>query len=289
MPTVPFDKCSVSGSVVLYNSDIQALENIHTYLTQVDHLFIIDNSDIENYQLIQYINLLSNVTYLFNGCNMGIAYALNKAAALAINAGYKFLLTMDDDTSLPEGAIDIMLEYVNRHGTERIGIITGQSVLHLVGDTVKSVSHTITSGNLLNLSAYRDCGPFMNELFIDFVDHEYCFRLTEKKYIIYEINYIYLKHRLGEKKYLKFLKFELPIMWVSHNPLRIYYKTRNCIFVLKKYGFIKLSLKLFFYKDILKDLLKIIFLENNKINRVSFFIKALVDGFNGNLGKKLAD
>lgn len=282
-----FNKYNVSGSVVLYNSDIQVIKNIETYLFQISHLFVIDNSETVDNDLVKCIELLPNVTYLYNGGNMGIAYALNRAANMAIEGGYQFLLTMDDDTSLPTGAVQTMLAYAEQHGLDKLGLITGQSVPRFLGDNIKSVSYTITSGNLLNLTAYQDCGPFMNELFIDFVDHEYCFRLIEKKYEIKEINTIELTHKLGEKKQLRLLGYKFPLFWVSHNPLRIYYKTRNCIFVLKKYNFIQVSLKFIFYKEVFKDFLKIIFLENRKKYRLDFFFKAVVDGFSGNLGKKL--
>ena len=281
-----FNKDDVAGSVILYNSEMHVIGNIYSYLSQINHLFVIDNSEKVNPEMHQLISSLPHITYVANGDNMGIAYALNQAADLAITAGYKFLLTMDDDTSLPTGAVQTMLTYANQHRSEKLAIIAGQSDSRLFENTVKSVPYTITSGNLLNLDAYKDCGPFMNELFIDFVDHEYCFRLIKNNYKVVEINYINLVHKLGTKKQLILFRRKLPIYWISHNPLRIYYKIRNCIYALRKYDFVENSVRYIFCKEIFKDLLKILFLENNKKKRLMFFIEAINDAFNKNLGKR---
>ncbi|SFD55559.1 glycosyltransferase [Spirosoma endophyticum] len=281
-----FDKYSIAGSVILYNSNMQVIKNIHSYIDQINHLFVIDNSEKVNYELVEKIKMISNITYIYNGSNLGVAYALNQAANMAIRFGYQFLLTMDDDTYFPSDGIQKMLAYVNQHGIEKLGIIASQCNPQLFDNTVRIVPYTITSGNLLNLSAYKECGHFMNELFIDSVDHEYCFRLKKYGYTITEINSIQLDHKLGKQKQVKILGYRLPIYWGSHNPLRIYYKTRNGIFSIKKYELVSLETKYIFFKEILKDFFKIIFLENKKKVRLLLFIKGLHDGWKANLGKR---
>lgn len=282
-----FKKCNVSGSVTLYNSGLQVIANIHSYLDQIDHLFVIDNSEMLNNELVEQIIMLPNVTYISNKDNLGVAHALNQAANMAIAAGYQFLLTMDDDTNFPYNGVNEMLAFANQHNTDKLGIIAGQSDPKHFSNTVKSVSYTITSGNLLNLSAFKECGHFIEELFIDFVDHEYCFRLKKYGYEIIEINSVQLDHKLGQKKQLNLLGYKLPFHWRSHNPLRIYYKTRNCIFSLKKHNLIEVKIKYFFTKEIFKDILKTIFLEDKKKVRIILVIKGLYDGLKGNLGKKV--
>ena len=281
-----YKKHNIAGSVILYNSEIQVVANINSYLAQINHLFVIDNSEVINNRLAEQIKMAPNITYTFNGANLGVAHALNQAATMAIKAGYQFLLTMDDDTYFPEIGVQKMLNYVNQYGTKKLGILAAQSDPQLFNNTTKQVPYAITSGSLLNLLAYKESGPFMNDLFIDFVDHEYCFRLEKCGYKIVEINYVQLNHQLGKKKQLVFFGYKFPIYWTSHNPLRIYYKTRNCIFSLKKHSFVQISVKYIFYKDVLKDLLKIIFLEDRKRKRILLFIKGLHDGLTDSLGKR---
>ena len=265
---------------------MQVIENIYSYVDQITHLYVIDNSETVNFELVKRIKLHPNITYISNGINQGIAYALNQAAGIAIAEEYHFLLTMDDDTLFPAGGIQKMLDYVNQYGVKSLGIIAGQSEPRLYNNTEKIVPYTITSGNLLNLAAYKECGHFMDELFIDSVDHEYCFRLKKYGYIVVELNSIHLNHSLGKEKQVKFIGYKLPIYWGSHNPLRIYYKTRNCIFSMKEYKFLSIKVKYIFFKEIFKDFLKIIFLENKKIIRLPLFIRGLYDGWKANLGKR---
>lgn len=286
LSVVEYTKNNVMGLVTLYNSKLQVVNNIQSYINQVDHLIIIDNSETVNFELAKQIKMIYNITYIQNGNNLGVAYALNQAADIAVEAGYQFILTMDDDTYFPMNGVQKMLDFVNQYEINKLGIVASQSDPKLFNDSIKLVPYTITSGSLLNLSAYKKCGRFLSELFIDFVDHEYCFRLKEHGYNVIEINYIQLNHSLGLQKQLSFLKIKLPIYWTSHNPLRIYYKTRNCVFSLKKYTLLEIRVKYIFFKVIIKDLLKIIFFEDKKQIRILLFIKGLYDGLIGNLGKR---
>lgn len=280
-----YKKYDIAGSVILYNSDLQVVKNINSYLPQIDHLFIIDNSEVINNELIKQLESINNITYVCNNDNLGVAYALNQAANMAIGAGYKFLLTMDDDTYFPIIGVQKMLDYINQKGIKQLGILASQSNPRLVDSSIKQVQYTITSGSLLNLSAYKECGPFMNELFIDFVDHEYCFRLESYGYNIIEMNSIILDHNLGQRKQLSFLGYKSSVYWTSHSPLRIYYKTRNCVFSFRKYKSIKTEVKYIFYKEMCKDFLKIMFLENKKKKRFILFVKGVSNGLTGSLGK----
>jgi len=274
----------VAAMVVLYNSKFSVIDNINSYLKQVDYLYVIDNSDQTNVSLVRSIRKLDSTTYISNGGNKGIAYALNLGAKLAIENGFDYLLTMDDDTSIPPGSIKTMLSFSSKFDG-KLGLIGGQADYQKVGDTVSFVDYTITSGNLLYLPAYSCCGPFMEELFIDYVDHEYCFRLRLAGYDIAEINSIFLIHKLGEKKALRVFGSKSLIKWTSHNPYRIYYKTRNCIYVLAKYNKLPLRIKVYFVRDLFRDLIKTVFLEDEKLLRIHLYTKAVFDGINKRLGK----
>jgi GT2 family glycosyltransferase len=42
----------------------------------------------------------------------------------------------------------------------------------------------MSSGNLLNLAAFKQVGAYNESFFIDYVDHEYCLRLKKKRFSI---------------------------------------------------------------------------------------------------------
>ena len=52
----------------------------------------------------------------------------------------------------------------------------------------------MTSGSFLNLKVYKEAGPFVDKLFIDYVDFEYCLRLKKKGFKIYKLNNTYMQH-----------------------------------------------------------------------------------------------
>ncbi len=194
------NKLRIAGVVVIYNSDESIINNIASYIHQIEKLFIVDNSELPNYTLVNLLKKIPSVIYISNAKNEGIAKALNQGANAAIEQGFDYLLTMDDDTSVPDNMVNEMVSFVERHKGIPIGILAPQSVPELVNDNYKSVFITITSGNLVNLKAFLDCGPFLDELFIDWVDHEYCMRLKRKGYEIIELSYLHIQHRLGNQK-----------------------------------------------------------------------------------------
>jgi rhamnosyltransferase len=275
---------SVAGVVVLYNSENAVINNILSYLDQIERLFVIDNSDLPNLELVKIFKGYPKITYISYGRNVGIAEALNKGAEEAIKQGFKFLLTMDDDTSVPANMVGEMISFIESQKGSKIGIVAPQSVSRLVSNTVNIAFIVITSGNLLNLKAYEHCGPFMDELFIDWVDHEYCMRLKKNGYSIFELNCIFINHRLGKRK-AKHL-FGVNIEWTSHSPIRLYYKTRNTLHVMSKYAFIiPLKFHLIFLYELIKDLIKNTLLEKNRRERIRYIVKAISDYINNNMGK----
>jgi rhamnosyltransferase len=278
-------KRCVAGSVILYNSEERVVQNIATYIDQIDHLFVVDNSDTPNPQLIKAIQTLPNITYVACNGNKGVAYALNRAAEAAVQGGYRFLLTMDDDSQVPAKMLDTMLEFITNHPADQIGIVGSQSIPERVSESVSSVWFTITSGSFLNLEAYVACGPFMDSLFIDWVDHEYCFRLIRNGFKIFEINYLALGHRLGHEKQAH-LFGHLIRRWPSHSAVRMYYKVRNSLFVLRQYRqTLPVSITRFFYRAMLTDLITILLFEDSKIIRLRLVSRAIKDYLKGNLGK----
>lgn len=278
-------KPRVAAMVTLYNSGQDVLSCIGTYIWQVDKLYVVDNSERPDEALIgQISSAYTHITYINNGGNQGIAYALNRAAQAAVEEGYPYLLTMDDDSRVPENMIDRMLEFMVGY-TGRIGILGTQSQPKRIRDSAESVWYTITSGNLLNLGAYATCGPFSEPLFIDWVDHEYCFRLKAAGYEVIELNYLALDHRLGQSK--KKCLFGVVIReWTSHNAVRMYYKLRNSLYVLRQYrALLPWSIQWFFYRAMLTDLINVVFFEDDTLHRLRLLIQAGVDCRNGRLGK----
>ena len=88
----------ICGVVVWYNPD--KVSNIKSYLNHLDKLYIVDNSNNNNFELTKN---LGEITYIPLLCNKGIAYALNVGLKKALDEKYDFILTMDQDSEYEEG------------------------------------------------------------------------------------------------------------------------------------------------------------------------------------------
>lgn len=225
----------IAAVVVLYNPDDGVVDNISTYINQVDKLFVVDNSENINRDIIKRISA-SYIKYIENNTNLGIATALNIGAQNAISENYDYLLTMDQDSKASERMVEVLLNIAAT--SKDIGIVVGEHVnpddqpKKLVEFTEEILS-TVTSGNLLSLSAYQKVGGFLEELFIDHVDHEYCLRMNMNGYKIIKTTKTFLYHKVGDTQIKKL--FFLTFCPSYHPPIRLYYRTRNRFFVDKIY------------------------------------------------------
>lgn len=269
----------VAGAVVLYNSKIIVLDNIYTYINQVEKLYVIDNSDHTNLELVEQIEALEKVYYISNNNNLGIAYALNTAAREARNAGYTHLLTMDDDSKAPPDMVETMISFLSKYPEySRVGIVSAIHSEEKFSSAFRTVLYTMTSGNLLNLNIHQKVGGFWDELFVDHVDHEFGLRLNNDGYQVIELSGILLNHALGQRKPLS---WPGPKYFVSHQPPRVYYITRNGLLVAKKYP----RFRLIAARLILKEWIKLLLWEDRRYERINLVIQAVRDAYNRKMGK----
>lgn len=259
----------VASVVILYNPALEVLKNIIACTEQTEIVFVLDNSDSYNQTLIDKINNIDKVEYHNFNSNLGVAYALNFAANLAIKNNFDFLLTMDQDSEATSNFVKKLIEIHRNFKSVGIAAPYPQNRIHKIlppDNSIHQINKVITSGALLNLRAYIEVGPFMEELFIDYVDFEYCFRLQRNNYSIYINNDAIIYHSVGNLIKWKLIGFRF--YSTNHSPLRLYYRTRNRFRVKSLY---KKYYRSFFRSDminLLKELLKIILVESNKMEKL---------------------
>ena len=229
------NKEKVIAVIVSYNPNLEELKNsIVNLLKQVFYVVVVNNSE---YNLNFHIN---RVRIIELGKNFGIAYAQNVGMKWAYSKGANFVLQMDQDSLIQENTVSELLDcytYLTEMG-KNIGIVAGidydkDSGLARIPKIFKgkiiekekyrSVTEVISSGSLIPKSVYENIGPLMNELFIDWVDSEYCWRAREKGFLVITDYEAKILHKLGfgESKITKSKNF--------HSPFRLYYMTRNFI------------------------------------------------------------
>lgn len=278
----------IAAVVVLYNPDPTLLANIESYSNQIDKLYVVDNSDkIEN-SLIDNLKCFSKTEYIPNKTNIGIAAALNIGANKAIEEGFDFLLTMDQDSEASGLMVAKLLECFSQE--LKIAVVApivqhkiGKRFVQKTDKPCEQIYSAWTSGNLIDLNVVKAIGGFNEELFIDYVDHEFCLRINKMGFKIYKCNKTHLKHSLGriEEINLIFRK----VYPTNHSAIRLYYRTRNRFYVKKIY---KNVLPEFFKEDDIqfwKGFLKAILFEENKIKKIKFCLMGYNDYKKNKLGK----
>lgn len=222
---------SIDAAVVtLFNPQESFIKNIFTYLPFVNELIIIDNSDVP--QEIHSLYLQETpIKILSQGKNLGIAKSFNLALSYAKSKNYQWLLTMDQDSSFEHKEIVKFASFFKDIAKDKLGIFTP---LHnknflLSTDQVfnRNNNYVMTSANIISVNKALEVGGFDENLFIDEVDHDFCFKLLQHDYRIVQNYNCYINHNLGEKH------ARSNVTLYSYH--RIYYMVRNYLYMRKKY------------------------------------------------------
>jgi len=247
-------KNKIYSVIVTYNPNISILKQcIDSLINQTDKIYIIDNTNLGCNDL-EVFNDKKKIDVIFLNNNMGIAYAQNIGINIAINEGADFVLTSDQDTIYPYNYVkEMMFFYEKYKNNYRVGALAPlfrdlnsrreiEPVLVLKNKKLKkvynvnnldeciSVSHVISSGMIIPVNVLNDVGLMKEELFIDWVDTEWCWRIRVCKYDILVNKNLIINHRLGNESKLIF-KYKIQ----NHSMLRQYYNIRNALVVLKEY------------------------------------------------------
>ena len=277
------NKIKIASVVVLYNPSQENINNISLYKKEVDRIYIVDNTD-DN---IKRINNTQKLKYIKLGENKGIAYALNIGAKKAIEDGYEWLLTMDQDSKMTEDIIVKMKDFLISTKEENVGLISPyqdiDSKEDSISEDIEDMIEVMTSGNIINLDAYKKIGGFKDWLFIDCVDTDYCMNLHKHGYKVLRLNRIVMKHELGNLVVHKLFNKEYPCY--NHNPIRRYYIVRNNLYINSLYKNL--------YPEYCKRLLRIqkgqvkriIVFEKNKFQKLRMMYKGYRDYKKGIKGK----
>jgi rhamnosyltransferase len=270
----------IAATVVLYNPESNVVENINSFVDQVEKLYVVDNSKVLDNSILKKITSNNKIVYISNKSNLGIATALNIAANKAIKDGFEYLLTMDQDSKASE---DMVQELKNSFQSfDNLGIAVAEHVNTDFPNIVdsykqhdKEVLFTITSGNLLSLAAFKSVGGFMDKLFIDHVDHEYCLRLNKNKYKVVKTNRAILYHRLGNQSQKKIFNW---IFYPSHHPpIRLFYRTRNRFYVDKLYKKIFPDYVKTDRRNFVRELIEIIAFEKNVYQKIKMIVLGFIN------------
>lgn len=259
-------------------------------------LYCYNNGLGKEEQVMRLLKSYQNVVVLGSGNNDGISKALNCMIEQAGEDDMQWLLTLDQDSVVCDNMIESLAALTD---IDRAGIICPQirDVRRKNEQTVtKSISYEyvdscFTSGSFMNVKIAKAIGGFDEYLFIDFVDHDICLRMRYEGYRVIRNNNVILDHELGNLKPSKFEKAYLKLGEVLHNetikklsykrevnPMRVYYATRNMIYMKKKFSNYVSSRT--WNKKLMKNIISYTLRANGRehINILKSITKGLKDG-----------
>lgn len=183
--------------LVLYKTSLEDSKTIQTLLSIVEddtNLMVFDNSPISQYSSSKFQFYNFTVNYYHDGSNPGLSHAYNLALTKAGQTNSKWLLLLDQDTTLTvEYAEEIVSLQINEMSKNVVAIMP--RVVSLLGDKiiaptkmslggicrpisaasgiVKKRISGINSGTLLNVSFMNSINGFSTNYSLDMLDHWY--------------------------------------------------------------------------------------------------------------------
>lgn len=216
---------------------------------QLSHVIVVDNGSEDNIDEWLTDLSLGNVTIIKLGDNSGIAHAQNVGFDRARILNATHVVLFDQDSTLNDTTINCLLSaIINLHSTGKNVACVGPRYIdkrqnnpapfvQIVGlrltrklctnaMDVIPVDHLIASGSVIPMATIDIVGGMREELFIDYVDLEWCERALVMGFQAYGVCAAVMEHALGDEP-IVFMGKPRP----ARSPLRHYYMFRNAAWI----------------------------------------------------------
>ena len=273
----------VCAIIITYNPNFQEFyEYYKQNIKEVDYTIIVDNS--ENNVVRKKIKKLStelSTEVIQLDSNRGIAYAQNIGVHKAEKLGwFAFVLFLDQDSLLQKGMVDIYNKYYEKLKNQYKIAALGVSNTQNFNNDYIEVKQIISSGTFTPLAVFKEIGYFDEDLFIDFVEYDWCWRAKAKGYKIFSIRECkLLTHMHGDGK-VNILGTSM----VKPSSIRLYYQYRNLLTLLKR-SYIPLKWKITMAVKMLVKIPIYIFLLKDNKNTIKYIFRGFRDSFLKKQGK----
>ena len=224
-----------SAVIVTYNPNLSQLKAcVSSLFPQVEKIVIVKNSS-EKLDFSEFQN--EKIIQIQLEKNFGIAYAQNRGIEKTIKLGSEWILLSDQDTVFPENYVADFERKIKSFGKSKIYAPTffnevknqkepvSVSMLKPIvpsGSEAVKVLHAISSGMIFCKEVFQKIGGMKEELFIDYVDFEFCWRARKIGIETLCFPDISIHHQLGDS-YKKILGKKITL----RSDFRYFYMLRN--------------------------------------------------------------
>jgi rhamnosyltransferase len=286
----------VCAVIVTYNAGAEIGRCFNSVNDQVEEVVIVDNGSApDTLSELRGLELGFSSKVIYNRDNLGIGRALNQGIGYAIHRGHRWVLTLDHDSEATPGMVEKLLE-VHRSSTGNIGIVAANPYdrnIHAFkvkprpaasDGTLVQVKGSLSSGSMIDVAAFKRIGFFNEDLFLYYVDSDFCLRLGKAGLKVLIRTDAVLIHNEGHRHYR--LVFGRRIVHDGYSPGARYYISRNAVFALKKYW----DDPAFCYYTITALLwhsLRAMLFDEKRFRSLCATIRGVFDGLRGRYGARL--
>lgn len=261
--------------IVTYRPNWKIIEKNVQELGKKNSIYISDNGTADLKEKTKRLKKYSTVNIIENKSNLGIGMAQN----IAINIIKKeekaeYIFFLDQDSFITQQSLALLLKDIKElQKSTLVGCLAANS--KEIGKNIVSKEEVISSGMLIPISSIKKIGMMKDDLFIDMIDYEWCWRAIKKGFALFEDERVIFKHQIGSEK--KVLNKQIIA------PFRLYYVFRNTLYLVNLPDYRnhkkKWTVKLF-----KQAVFNIVFCPEKK-ERLYFIYRGIKDAKNKHLGK----
>jgi rhamnosyltransferase len=297
------NKFKTIAVIVTYFPDSHVIATtIASIRAQVAQVYVVDNTPggsevLKNGAIPGGENTIELITLTEN---VGIARAQNIGIQRALEDHADFVVISDQDTTYPGNYVEAMLElYAHRGDKNSIAALAPAftvsnkggmrgGFVQFEGDTLRvinpqqgchEIAQAIASGMLIPSKVFSDVGYMDEELFIDSVDSEWCWRARAKGYTILGCADVVIAHCLGDTT-VRWWRYAHDV----RSPVRDYYIVRNGIHLALRSPYLSREIRRTLLKTYLRYAIFCIFFGTPHTKHFWYATKGLYHGLIGQLG-----
>lgn len=295
-------RAAACAVVVTYHPDEDVAENLRALVRECGLALVIDNGSSAAARAA--LAAVAGAEVIALGANLGIATALNRGVAEASARGYSHAVLFDQDSRPEPGFCAALLATAAAHPraavvAPRIAEQGGEAVRYrwarrhpvwrfyfqrvgCAGADLPDVMMAVTSGSLVEIAAWRELGGSDESLFIDYVDTDYCLRISAAGRAVAVSAGALLRHRLGDRRVRKALG--VTARPTNHAAFRHYYMARNRVRLWRRHALARPDWAAFDFTYLVYNTIRVLAFETARRRKLKAMSLGTWDGLRGRGG-----
>jgi len=303
-PIIGKESLPVAALVVGYMPEPRALDALLVILlAELELVILLDNGGAGGY-LADQPALRLQVRHVDMGGNRGLGAALNRGMQEARAAGFRHVITFDQDSAPPAGMAAALLDAMRGqqvrgvpcaavgpsfhdrreeggHGfplyREEQGRIRVMQPDPRAG--LQEADVLITSGMLVDSDVWAAGLAYNEELMVDYTDTDWCFRVRAAGRRLFVLQSVRMPHALSDTPPVRVLGIHL----LRYSPLRRYYYFRNTVYFVRR-PYVSRPWRRRLLAGLLVRLCGNVLIDEQRLRGLGLSLKGLWHGLRGRLG-----